>query len=186
MKTITLRVYKDEVTDEVAKETDYTWAKLPDAGEESRERILAADEDIAEMDRAWDEIAAAVTDQLKEMIDGDAAGELSTLPGLTDALTSLTPQSPAGSQLSPIDTPLLPKRPTYEARLRMSELWDSGLKGSVERALRGYMVNSLVARWFMYSNKAEAPAYQQMADAEMRKALSLLYSRRRPKRIHDS
>ncbi len=187
MKTITLRVYKDEVTDEVAKVTDYTWAKLPDAGEEARERILAADEDVAEMDRAWDEIAAAVTDQLKEMIDTEVAGEQArpddALTSFTPQLSQFTPQSPAGSHLSPIDTPLLPKRPAYEARLRMSELWDSGLKGSVETALRGFMVNSLVARWFMYSNKEEAPAYQQMADAEIKKALSLLYSRRRPKRL---
>ncbi|MDE5785550.1 MAG: hypothetical protein K2H98_03370, partial [Duncaniella sp.] len=115
MKTITLKVDKAGVMNEVAKVTDYTWAKLPDAGEEAREKILAADEDVAEMDRAWDEITAAVTDQLKEMIDGDVVGG-QTRPN--DALTSFTPQSPegtqftpqlpAGAQLSPIDTPLLP------------------------------------------------------------------------------
>lgn len=68
METITIRINQAEVYGEVAKATDYTGSKLIDGDSEARNRILAADEDLAELGRFWDESVLAVNENFKEML----------------------------------------------------------------------------------------------------------------------
>ena len=68
METITIKVYPDDVYEEVAKATDYTGSKLIDSDEGARVRILAADDDLAELGRFWEESVLAANENFKEML----------------------------------------------------------------------------------------------------------------------
>lgn len=68
METIEIHIFRDEVYEEVAKATDYTGSKLMDGDETARDRILAADEDLAELGRFWEESVLAVNENFKEML----------------------------------------------------------------------------------------------------------------------
>lgn len=64
---ITLTVKKSIVWDEVAKTTGYTGDKIV-GDDNAYERILLTDEDSKQLQRFWEEAAAAANDQLKEML----------------------------------------------------------------------------------------------------------------------
>lgn len=68
METITIQIIQDDVYEEVAKATDYTGSKLIDGDENARDRILAADDDLAELGRFWEESVLATNENLKEML----------------------------------------------------------------------------------------------------------------------
>lgn len=79
METITIKVFKNDVYEEVAKATDYTGSKLIDGDETARDRILAADEDLAELSRFWEESVLSVNENFKEMlVSGKTFKELSS------------------------------------------------------------------------------------------------------------
>ena len=68
METITIQIFQDDVYEEVAKATDYTGSKLIDGDDGARDRILAADDDLAELGRFWEESVLATNENLKEML----------------------------------------------------------------------------------------------------------------------
>lgn len=68
METITIKILRTEVYDEVSKATDYTGAKLIDSDDTARDRILAGDDDLATLGRFWDEAVLATNESLKEML----------------------------------------------------------------------------------------------------------------------
>lgn len=68
MERISLKVIKEDVYREVAKATDYTGSKMIDGDENARDRILAGDEDLAELGRMWDEAAMTSNERFKEML----------------------------------------------------------------------------------------------------------------------
>lgn len=70
----------------------------------------------------------------------------------------------------------------YEANLRMSDGYDSGLNVAAERALRGYFVAALAARWCRLAIPAKAEEYEREAAQMMTHVLTMLYSRKRPVR----
>ena len=73
METIAVQVNKNVVYEEVAKATDYTGSKLLDNDEHARDRILATDEDLAEIGRFWDEAMLVVNERLKTMLVSDVS-----------------------------------------------------------------------------------------------------------------
>lgn len=76
METIAVQVNKKGVYEEVAKATDYTGSKLLDGDEHARDRILATDEDLAEIGRFWDEAMLVVNERLKAMlVSGVSVGD---------------------------------------------------------------------------------------------------------------
>ena len=76
METIAVQVNKKGVYEEVAKATDYTGSKLLDGDERARDRILATDEDLAEIGRFWDEAMLVVNERLKTMlVSGISVGD---------------------------------------------------------------------------------------------------------------
>lgn len=68
METIDIQIYRDEVYEEVAKATDYTGSKLIDGDDTARDRILAGDDDLADLGRFWEESVLAVNENFKEML----------------------------------------------------------------------------------------------------------------------
>lgn len=69
METITLKVEKSDIYEEVGTTTDYTGSKLvSEEDKDVRDRILTTEEDLATLGRFWDETAAAASDKLKAML----------------------------------------------------------------------------------------------------------------------
>lgn len=156
METITIRVYRDDVYDEVAKATDYRGTKLSDGDEAVRDRILAADDDLATLGRFWEEAVLVVNERLKLML----------VTGMTRSVPDDT-----GSE-----------HPAYVALLEVSRSFDKELTESVQQAVRSFFIAQVVAQWFLLANKQEAADYLTQAQEMFDGAERLLYSRMRPRR----
>lgn len=157
METITIQIIQEDVYDEVAKATDYTGSKLIDGDENARDRILAADDDLAELGRFWEESALATNENLKEML---VSGK-TRIVGEADGKTG------------------------YEAVIEVSKSFDKELTASVESTLRSFFIASIIGQWFKFANKGEAKDYFVQAADMMETAERLLYSRRKPTRPTD-
>lgn len=159
METITIQVERSDVYEEVAKATDYTGSKMVSADENVRDRILAVDDDFAELGRFWEEAATACNESLKEML---VAGGTKTLV--------IGPNSEGEATVAVV----------YEGVLEVSLSFDKALTASVESAIRSYFISSIIAQWFKFANKAEAEDYFNTAAEQITAAERLLYSRRKP------
>lgn len=157
METITIRISQAEVYDEVAKATDYTGSKLPGSDVGARDRILAADDDLAALERFWEEAMLAINENLKEML---ISGQSSILSG-------------SGGKRG------------YEAVIGVSKSFDKALKDSVQLTLRSVFIAAIIGEWFKFANKGEAADYVEQAARHLESAKRLLYSRLRPRRPTD-
>ena len=155
METITIKVLKKEVYEEVAKATDYTGSKLIHSDDSARERILAADDDLADLGRFWDETVLVANESLKEML---VSGE--TKSAATETL---------GESI-----------PAYVAVIEVSMSFDKILTESVQSTIRSFFIASIIGQWFKFANKGEAGDYFAQAADMMETAERLLYSRRKP------
>ncbi|MBD5163508.1 MAG: hypothetical protein HDT09_02250 [Bacteroidales bacterium] len=68
----------------------------------------------------------------------------------------------------------------HSFKIEVSAGFDPVLTPSVEKAIRSYFVANILAGWFKFANKAEAPDYSEQAVEFLAGAERLLYSRRRP------
>lgn len=181
METITIQIFQDDVYEEVAKATDYTGSKLIDGDEGARDRILAADDDLAELGRFWEESAAAANESLKEML---VSGVTRSIP---PAATPIQPEirlaGPEGGA-PPVVQPTMARK-GYEAVIEVSKAFDKVLAASVQSTLRSYFIASIIGQWFKFANKGEAKDYFAQAADMMEAAERLLYSRRKPTRPTD-
>lgn len=139
------------VYDEVAKATDYTGTKMEGADDEARDRILAADDDLADLERFWDETVLAVNENLKEML----------VSGKSGVMTEGEPHC-------------------YKGVIEVSKSFDKTLTVSVELTLRSFFIASIIGQWFKFANKGEAKDYFEQAAELMEAVERLLYSRRKP------
>lgn len=153
METITIKVMQEDVYEEVAKATDYTGSKLVSEDEGARDRILAADDDLASLGRFWEESVVAANEDLKEML-------------LTGRTKAVAPSGKTG----------------YEAVLEVSKAFDKELTASVETTLRSFFIASIIGQWFKFANKEEAKDYFGQAAEMLLASERLLYSRRRPRK----
>lgn len=186
METITIHIYKDDVYEEVAKATDYTGSKLIDGDEGARDRILAADDDLAELGRFWEESVAAVNENFKEMLVSGATKDVSLQ---LEPVTPVNPNypivladSPSAQAISPDHTLVPLKRTAYEGVIEVSIAFDKGLTASVQSTLRSFFIASIIGQWFKFANKGEAGDYFTQAAEMLDTAERLLYSRKKPKR----
>lgn len=181
METITIQIIQSDVYEEVAKATDYTGSKLIDGDETARDRILAADDDLAELGRFWEETVLATNENLKEML----------VSGMTKRITSVTidpiyPDLPADEPATQADSELpTPGKIGYEAVIEVSKSFDKVLTASVQSTLRSFFIASIIGQWFKFANKGEANDYFTQAADMMETAERLLYSRRKPTRPTD-
>lgn len=151
METITIQIQQEDVYEEVAKATDYTGSKLIDGDADARDRILAADDDLAELGRFWEESVVACNENFKEML---VSGET------TQSVTT--------------------SKKAYKAVLEVSKSFDKTLAASVESTMRSFFIASIIGQWFKFANKGEASDYFAQAAEMMDTAERLLYSRRKP------
>lgn len=145
----TLVIKKSDILNEVARTTSYTGANLiSDKDPNAYERIFTTDEDREALERFWVESKNAACEALKRVIVSELEKDI-TKNGKTEK--------------------------EYEITLALSSRFDEALFESMQRDMVSYFVNNIVAKWYMYTNKAEAPAYAAEAvahlDAARRKAL---------------
>jgi len=178
METITVRIFQDDVYEEVAKATDYTGAKLIDGDEDARNRILAADDDLAELGRFWEESVLATNENFKEML---VSGKTKTISRELNPITPVSPNLPdTVTQASPPIIIVPVDRTGYEAVIEVSKSFDKTLTASVQSTLRSFFIASIIGQWFKFANKGEAKDYFVQASDMMETAERLLYSRRKP------
>lgn len=180
METITIQIFQEDVYEEVAKATDYTGSKLIDGDENARDRILAADDDLAELGRFWEESVLATNENLKEMLVSGRTKRINT------ALDPVYPILPTDKPAIQADIAL----PThgkigYEAVIEVSKSFDKVLTASVQSTVRSFFIASIIGQWFKFANKGEAKDYFTQAADMMETAERLLYSRRKPTRPTD-
>lgn len=179
METITIQIFQEDVYEEVAKATDYTGSKLIDGDEGARDRILAADDDLAELGRFWEESVLATNENLKEML---VSGKTKLITPVLKPTATLPETSTTQSDIQVMP---LPGRTGYEAVIEVSKSFDKVLTASVESTLRSFFIASIIGQWFKFANKGEAKDYFMQAAELMESAERLLYSRRKPTRPTD-
>lgn len=180
METIDIQIMRDEVYEEVAKATDYTGSKLIDGDDTARDRILAADDDLAELGRFWDESVLAVNENFKEMLISGSTKNVGI---------SVSPVHPIANTDAQAVVPDLPVttigKPAYVAKIEVSKSFDKSLTASVQSTLRSYFIASIIGQWFKFANKGEAADYLTQGAELLETAERLLYSRRKPTRPKD-
>ena len=187
METITIQIFQDDVYEEVAKATDYTGSKLIDGDESARDRIPAADDDLAELSRFWEESVLATNENLKEMLVSGRTKLISTITIIDPTPTPpiISTQSENANALPPVLPPVTLGKTGYEAVIEVSKSFDKVLTASVQSTLRSFFIASIIGQWFKFANKGEAKDYFTQAADMMETAERLLYSRRKPTRPTD-
>ena len=179
METITIQIIQEDVYEEVAKATDYTGSKLIDGDDGARDRILAADEDLAELGRFWEESVLATNENLKEML---VSGRTKFI---TPTLEPIAPQPGIAAVQTDVSIRPTLNKIGYEAVNEVSKSFDKVLTASVQSTLRSFFIASIIGQWFKFANKGEAKDYFAQAADMMETAERLLYSRRKPTRPTD-
>lgn len=182
METITIKIFQNDVYEEVAKATDYTGSKLTDSDEGARDRILAGDDDLANLGRFWDESVLATNENLKEMLVSGGTEYISTAAEIQSVVSA---QSDTANALPPDPPQITIGLPGYKAVIEVSKSFDKVLTASVQSTLRSFFIASIIGQWFKFANKGEANDYFTQAAEMMETAERLLYSRRKPTRPTD-
>lgn len=174
MESIEVRIYQDDVYEEVAKATDYTGSKLSDQDEGARDRILAGDEDLADLGRMWDEAVLATNESLKEMLVSGTTRRVMDAIAVSSGIETGTVDSPGIAEIA--------GRIAYVAEIEVSKSFDKALTASVESSLRSFFISMIIGEWFKFANKSEAADYFATGAEMMQAAERMLYSRKKPKR----
>ena len=180
METITIHIFQDDVYEEVAKATDYTGSKLIDGDEGARDRILAADDDLAELGRFWEESVSATNERLKEMLVSGKTTRIIPIISELETINPTTPDVSAGNVAIQADTAVVIGKTGYAAVIEVSKSFDKALTASVQSTLRSFFIASIIGQWFKFANKGEAKDYFMQASDMIETAERLLYSRRKP------
>ena len=121
---------------EVAVTTAYTGGKM-DTDATALVRISTVDEDESHLERFWEESRADLCQELIGLV---------TFEGM--ALAPTTSSSQGGE---------------YLLRLNVSKSFDTALLPSMRLSLFSYFIQSIVAKWYIYTNKSEAGDYADKA-----------------------
>lgn len=194
MESIEVRIYQDDVYEEVAKATDYTGSKLSDQDEGARDRILAGDEDLADLGRMWDEAVLATNESLKEMLVSGATRRVMDAIAVSSGTENEAEDSQSqresvqageSNPVIDVDSPGIAEiagRIAYVAEIEVSKSFDKALTASVESSLRSFFISMIIGEWFKFANKSEAADYFATSAEMMQAAERMLYSRKKPKR----
>ena len=117
---------RDEVYEEVAKATDYTGSKLIDGDDTARDRILAADDDLAELGRFWDESVLAVNENFKEML---ISGSTQNVGGFLPPVIATSTNEPEAHAIAPDKPIVIVGKPAYVAKIEVSKSFDKAVDG---------------------------------------------------------
>ncbi len=151
---ITLSVNKDNVMQEVAVTTAYTGGKM-DNDENALHRISTVDEDENHLERFWEESRADICQELIGLV---------TFEGMVRSIIKpIDPTDPVFPRATAIEPPDLLQKQHYELRLDVSKSFDEALLPSMKLSLFSFFVHSIVAKWYIYTNKGEAGDYADKA-----------------------
>lgn len=139
---------------EIAVTTAYTGGKM-DNDDNALHRISTVDEDENHLERFWEESRADICQELIGLVifEGMVRSTIITPPVLP-----VDPIAPNSAALPPIL-----QREHYELRLDVSKSFDEALLPSMQLSLFSYFVQSIVAKWYVYTNKGEAGDYADKA-----------------------
>lgn len=142
---------------EIAVTTAYTGGKM-DNDENALHRISTVDEDENHLERFWEESRADICQELIGLVtfEGMVRDAIVTPP--VDPVLPVDPIAPNSAALPPIL-----QRQHYELRLDVSKSFDEALLPSMRLSLFSYFVQSIVAKWYVYTNKGEAGDYADKA-----------------------
>lgn len=154
---ITLSINKEDVMQEITVTTAYTGGKM-DNDENALHRISTVDEDENHLERFWEESRADICQELIGLVtfEGMVRDAIVTPP--VDPVLPVDPIAPNSAALPPIL-----QRQHYELRLDVSKSFDEALLPSMRLSLFSYFVQSIVAKWYVYTNKGEAGDYADKA-----------------------
>lgn len=164
---ITLSISKEDVMQEVAITTAYTGGKM-DNDENALHRISTVDEDENHLERFWEESRADICQELiglvtfEGMVSDSVIKPIDPTPITPFDQTDVIVQTPAMTATSSAVVPSITKT-HYELRLDVSKSFDSALLPSMKVSLFSYFVQSIVAKWYIYTNKNEAGEYADKA-----------------------
>lgn len=145
-------VNKRHVYEEIAKTTSYAGAK--DAADETAyDRVFTTDADRLMLERFWREACNAVTDQLKPYIKN----------------VNEQPES-NGIDLNR----------DYEAELELTSRFDMSLKDSIENSLFSFFVNSIMGKWYKFTNKDEVESVTADAIGMLTDAMRKITYKKKP------
>jgi len=153
---ITLSINKDDVMQEVAVTTAYTGGKM-DNDENALHRISTVDEDESHLERFWEESRADICQELIGLVTFE--GMVNSVIKPIDPVNTIDPVFPRATAIEP---PVLLKQ-HYELRLDVSKSFDEALLPSMKLSLFSFFVHSIVAKWYIYTNKGEAGDYADKA-----------------------
>lgn len=171
MERILVQVYREDVYEDVGKETDYFGSKLTgdEQGEPGRERdrILMADADLETLERFWDEGVAAINERLKELL-------------VYGRMKSERRCEAAESECFEVSAESGTERVFYEAEFEVGRMFNRELTADVEALLRGYLADTIAGRWLRLCHREEWQVYIADGESKLEGARRMLYSRRRP------
>ena len=153
---IALTIKKEDVMQEVAVTTAYTGGKM-DGDENALHRISTVDEDETHLERFWEESRADLCQELIGLV---------SFEGMVNDISVRPTETAPSSRTAPEPTIVLPnllKKSHYELRLDVSKSFDEALLPSMKLSLFSYFVHSIVAKWYIYTNKTEAGDYADKA-----------------------
>lgn len=146
------KIIKSEVVEEVAEATAYTGAKMTGNTEEGAVNGL-------------DEVATV--DEDAEMLVRRFGSEARA--GFVERMAGMVTDDQEGDDY-------------WSFLLELSSAWNRALYDSMKLSLQSYFVWAIAARWFAYTNKTEAQAYADKAQAFLEDFRMKAYEKRRPER----
>lgn len=160
--TQNIQVSKARVMDEVAKATAYIGQKaVSQQDPDAYERIATTDANREELDRYWMEACTAASLLLDHWLTDQTSQVLSHHPEIGTAHD-------------------------YNVTLGMPTNWNFAYLPSVKEALMSYLVNSIVAKWLLKTQKQDAAAYAALVEDAARQIAQLMLVRKRPPRRSSS
>lgn len=142
---------------EIAVTTAYTGGKM-DNDDNALHRISTVDEDENHLERFWEESRADICQELIGLVTFEGMVRDTIITPPIDPVLPVDPIAPNSAALPPIL-----QRQHYELRLDVSKSFDEALLPSMQLSLFSYFVQSIVAKWYVYTNKGEAGDYADKA-----------------------
>jgi hypothetical protein len=182
MKSIDVRIEKEDVWEEVAKNTAYMGAKAVAAAETDvpYDRWLIQDDDLQALDRFWDEAKVSCVEFLKELVvnggEGRGTSEEVSVESEEDSSADGLVPSIGGEAIGTAPAGLI----SFELELEVGSAFDERLTRSVQSALRSFFVAWITGEWLRFVSAEGATDYFTQASDWLVEAERLLYSRCRP------
>lgn len=157
MKTITLKVRKAYVFDEVKKASEYIGTRLvTEQDPNAFARLRLTDADDLMIERLWQEGCQVCTQVLRRY------------------LVSVSDIAPVGnaSDLSK----------NYVATLEVPDGFETALVPGLESSLTSYVITSTLAKWCIVADRPDAQAYTELSGVCLQDINRKLFKRNRPAR----